>query len=69
MNPETTKHEKGDTPEERHVTASWLARYWGVHIQTIYRDIRKGALKAYRVPGGQFRIKWRDAQRYGRPVD
>ncbi len=29
------------------VALSRLAVYWGVHINTIYRDIRKGALRAF----------------------
>jgi excisionase family DNA binding protein len=56
-------------PEERYVTPSYLARYWNVHINTIYRDIQKGALRAYRLPGGPLRIRWSDAQAYGRPVE
>jgi excisionase family DNA binding protein len=55
--------------EERHVSPSWLARHWNVHIDTIYRDIRKGALPASRLPGGQLRIRWADAKKYGRPVE
>jgi len=55
--------------EERYVSPSWLARYWNVHICTVYRDIRKHALPASRLPGGQFRIRWIDARRYGRPFD
>jgi excisionase family DNA binding protein len=53
---------------ERHVSPSYLARYWGVHINTVYRDISKGALPARRLPGGALRIKWRDAQQYGKPI-
>lgn len=46
-----------------------LAAYWGVHVNTIYRDIRKGALRAVRLPGGRFRIRGHEARRYGRPVE
>lgn len=47
-----------------------LARYWNVHPNTVYRDVRKGALPAFRVgAGGQFRIRPSDARRYGRPVE
>lgn len=53
----------------RTVTVSWLARFWSVHENTIYRDIRKGALRAYRLPGGQLRIRVSDANRYGRPTE
>ena len=53
-----------------HVSPRRLANYWGVHVNTVYRDIRKGALPAFRVgSGGQFRIRWIDARRYGRPVE
>jgi excisionase family DNA binding protein len=56
--------------QERFVSPSYLARYWGVHVDTVYRDIRKGALPAYRVgSGGQLRISMADARRYGRPVE
>jgi excisionase family DNA binding protein len=56
--------------EGPHVSPSRLADYWGVHINTIYRDIRKGALRAFRVGSGrQFRIRTSDARRYGRPIE
>jgi excisionase family DNA binding protein len=55
--------------EGAYVSPSRLARHWGVHINTVYRDIRKGALKASRLPGGQFRIRMSDARAYGRPVE
>lgn len=58
-----------DEREERYVSPSFLARYWGVHLNTVYRDIRKGALPASRLPGGQFRIAIDDARRYGRPIE
>ena len=45
-----------------------LAACWGVEVQTIYRDIRKGALRAYKMPGGDLRIRVTDARRYGKPV-
>lgn len=54
--------------EENAISPARLAAYWGVHVDTIYRDIRKGALKAFRVgPRGQWRIRRADARRYGRP--
>lgn len=53
--------------EERFVEPADLAAHWGVHVQTIYRDIRKGALPSLRLPGGRLRIRWSDARRYGRP--
>lgn len=55
--------------EEGAVSPADLARQWGVHLHTIYRDINKGALPAFRLPGGRFRIRREDARRYGRPVD
>lgn len=54
---------------ERWVSISWLARYWSVHPNTVYRDINKGALRASRLPGGQYRVLLSDAQRYGRPIE
>lgn len=51
------------------ITPARLAAFWGVHPNTIYRDIRKGALRAYRLPGGQLRIRLSDARRYGQPVE
>jgi excisionase family DNA binding protein len=57
------------TDVDAYISPSRLARYWGVHPNTIRRDIKKGALRASRLPGGQFRIRWIDARRYGRPVE
>jgi len=51
------------------VSPSRLAKFWCVHPNTIYRDIHKGALRAFRLPGGQLRIRVSDARRYGRPVE
>jgi excisionase family DNA binding protein len=59
------QHAADDGP---HVSPSYLARFWGVSLNTIYRDIRKGALPAFRVRG-QFRIRLSVARRYGRPVE
>ena len=50
------------------ISPARLAAAWGVEVQTIYRDIRKGALRAYRLPGGDLRIRVTDARRYGKPV-
>jgi excisionase family DNA binding protein len=56
------------THEERFVTVSALAAYWGVSPDTVYRDIAKGALRVYRVGSSQsIRIRLEDAQTYGRP--
>lgn len=54
---------------ERTVSPTQLAAFWSVHPNTVYRDIRKGALRAFRLPGGQIRVKMADARRYGRPVE
>jgi excisionase family DNA binding protein len=51
------------------VTVAELAAYWKVCLRTIYRDISKGALPAYRTPGGTIRIRIEDARGYGRPVE
>jgi hypothetical protein len=64
--PEISQRAREDEP---HVSPSRLARFWGVHIDTVYRDIRKGALRASRTPSGRFRISMADARRYGRPFD
>lgn len=58
-------------PERRraHISPGELAEYWGVHPNTIYRDIRKGALRAFRLPGGYLRIRIADAKQYGRPIE
>ena len=53
---------------ERYVTPAELARYWRVSTDTIYRDIKKGALPAFRVgSSGALRIRIEEARRYGRP--
>ena len=57
----------GSHPEPS-VTVAELARYWHVGTSTIYRDIFKGALAAFKLPGGAVRIKTDDARAYGRPV-
>ena len=54
---------------EAAISPAALAAKWGVGVQTIYRDIRKGALPAYRLPGGDLRIRIRDARRYGKPIE
>ena len=56
------------THPERYVTPTELARYWRVSTDTIYRDIKKGALPVYRIgSAGTIRIRIEDARRYGRP--
>ena len=50
------------------VTVAELARYYKISVDTVYRDIKKGALRAYRVgSSGAIRIRVDDARRYGRP--
>jgi excisionase family DNA binding protein len=54
---------------EPKLTVEELARAWRVSVDTIWRDIRKGALRAHRTPGGNVRILLSDARAYGRPYD
>lgn len=54
---------------QRTVSVEWLARFWDVHPNTIYRDIRKGALKSFRLPSGRIRVLVADAKLYGRPSE
>ena len=55
---------------DHYVTVTELARYWKVSVDTVYRDIKKGALRAYRVgSSGKIRVRVEDARQYGRPVD
>jgi predicted site-specific integrase-resolvase len=51
------------------ISPARLARFWGVNVQTVYRDLRKGALRGFRLPGGDIRIRVSDARRYGRPIE
>lgn len=60
--------------EPAYVTIRWMAAYWGVSERTVERDIRKGALRVYRLPsqdGGRraVRILKSDALAYGRPSE
>jgi excisionase family DNA binding protein len=66
--PDERDARRGGAPLVEAISPSRLASYWGVEVQTIYRDIRKGALRAYRLPGGDLRIRVTDARRYGKPV-
>lgn len=50
-----------------YVSPEHIASHWGVHVNTVYRDIRKGALPYFRLPSGRYRIHRRDADRYGKP--
>jgi excisionase family DNA binding protein len=67
--PKDDRRSQSGQGEGLHISPSRLATYWNVHPNTVYRDIRKGALRAFRLPGGQLRIRISDARRYGRPVD
>ncbi len=51
------------------VTIAQLAAYWQVNRSTIYRDIERGALPAFQLPGGGIRIRTEDARAYGRRID
>jgi excisionase family DNA binding protein len=58
------------TDSDHYVTVTELARYWKVSVDTVYRDIKKGALRAYRVgSSGKIRVRVEDARQYGRPSD
>ncbi len=61
--------ERTDEEMGPNVSVSRLAAYWGVSVDTIYRDVAKGALRAFRLPGGTIRIRTSDARKYGRPVE
>lgn len=63
------RRRRGGPYLEAAISPAALAAKWGVRVQTIYRDIRKGALPAYKLPGGDLRIRIRDARRYGKPVE
>ena len=65
----STENEKPPDDSAPTVSPARLAAYWGVHVQTIYRDLKKGALRGYRLPGGDIRIRVSDARKYGRPIE
>lgn len=53
---------------------SWLspcevADFLGVHVSTVYRYIREGALPHRRLPGGHLRIPPEDLEDLGIPAD
>ena len=57
-----------DTHPAPHVRVEELAEYWCVSVDTIYRDIRKGALPALRVGSTRLlRIPTEAARKYGQP--
>jgi hypothetical protein len=59
------------TPDELQppeVSPSWVADFWNVHPNTIYRSIQKGDLRARKLPNGTCRIAYQDAKAYGAPV-
>jgi len=55
------------------VTTGKVARYCGVTRNGVIRWIRQGKLKAFRTPGGHYRIRKADfrafLERFGIPVD
>lgn len=65
VQPEQLRHRESNS----HISPEELAAYWHVHVHTIYRDIRKGALRAFKLPSGRLRIRPDDARRYGRPIE
>lgn len=66
ITPGSLRHREDD---QGAVSPSELAREWGVSLNTVYRDLRKGALPGFRMPGGRIRIRRDDARRYGRPIE
>jgi excisionase family DNA binding protein len=50
-------------------TVEEAARIWRVTAETVRRDIRKRALKAYKLPSGELRILHSDLVAYGRPLE
>jgi predicted site-specific integrase-resolvase len=70
INPSDLQNRAVTGPVESDVVSpSRLAADWGVHVKTVYRDIRKGALRAFRLPSGRVRIRRDDARSYGRPIE
>lgn len=53
------------THPESHVRPMELAQYWGVHEDTVYRAIDKGALPAKRI-GRTLRVSREDALEFER---
>lgn len=51
----------------RYLTVREVAEMWGVSVDKIYADVKKGALLAYSV-SGSIRIRYLDALGYGRPL-
>lgn len=51
-----------------YLTAMQVAEMWHVSDDKVYAAIRKGALQAYSV-SGSIRIRRRDAEAWGRPVN
>jgi hypothetical protein len=66
--PDDRQRNTAGLDNEIHVSPSRLASYWGVHVDTIYRDIRKGVLAATESQDGQLIIAVSDAYNYGAPV-
>ena len=63
---ERRKHDRRKS--QQFITVAELAGYWNVSVDTVYRDITKGALRAYRVgSAGTIRVHTEDARRYGCP--
>ena len=54
---------------EQTVTAGQFAAIFGVNITTVRRWVSNGQLRAYRLPGGQFRIPIGEVDRIRRPVE
>jgi excisionase family DNA binding protein len=69
----TPEDEERRMPNEKPLTTSQVADYCHVNYVTVLKWIKDGALKAYRVPSGHYRILRRDfrefLEHWGMPVD
>lgn len=59
--------DKLETHRAEFVTVGHLAEYWGIHVRTLQRLIRKGQIATYRF-GREFRIKREDALAFERTL-
>jgi excisionase family DNA binding protein len=52
----------------RFLSAGQVAEYWGVHVETVYRAVRRGQLEARRFPTGRILIDERVAEDFAAPT-
>lgn len=64
-----SRRRQQDSDDARYVSPARMAALWGVSRHTIYRDIRKGAIRTYRLPSGILRIDRDEALQYGKPEE